>query len=61
LENGFEGTRWADLMRVALRRNDPAFLADKVYAKLLKDGTPNAAAVRAKLMNKANWYLPFNL
>ncbi len=61
LENGFEGTRWADLMRVALRRNDPAFLADKVYAKLLKDGVPNAAAVRAKLMNKANWYLPFNL
>lgn len=61
LENGFEGTRWADLVRVALRRNDPAFLADKVYAKLLKDGVPNAAAVRAKLMNKANWYLPFNL
>ena len=61
LENGFEGTRWPDLLRVALRRNDPSFIADKVYAKLLKDGIPNAAAVRAKLMDKNNWYLPFKL
>lgn len=61
LENAFEGTRWADLLRVARRRNDPAFIADKVYQKLLKDGDPNAAAARAKLMNKANWYLPFKL
>jgi hypothetical protein len=61
LENGFEGTRWPDLMRVALRRNDPAFLADKIYDKLRKDGVANAAAVRAKLMNKENWYLPFSL
>ncbi len=61
LENGFEGTRWPDLMRVALRRNDPAFLADKIYDKLRKDGIGDAAAVRAKLMNKENWYLPFSL
>jgi len=61
LENGFEGTRWPDLLRIALRRNDPSFIADKVYAKLLKDGIPNAAAVRAKLMDKNNWYLPFKL
>ncbi len=61
LENGFEGTRWPDLVRVALRRNDPAFLADKIYQKLLKDGVGNASEVRAKLMNKENWYLPFTL
>lgn len=60
LENAFEGTRWPDLLRVALRRNDPAFIADKIYNKLSKDGDPNAAAVRNKLMNPANWYLPFN-
>lgn len=60
LENAFEGTRWPDLVRVALRRNDPAFLADKIYNKLLKDGSGNAAAVRTKLMDPANWYLPFN-
>lgn len=60
LENAFEGTRWADLLRVAIRRNDPSFLADKIYNKVLKDGNGDAAAVRAKLMNPANWYLPFN-
>jgi hypothetical protein len=61
LELAFEGQRWGDLMRVALRRNDPAFLADKVYNKLLRDGNPNAAATRAKLMTPANWYMPFKL
>lgn len=60
LENAFEGTRWPDLLRIALRRNDPSIIADKVYNKILKDGSGNAAAVRAKLMNPANWYLPFN-
>lgn len=59
LELAYEGRRWPDLVRIALRRNDAAFLADKVYAKLLKDNNPQAAAVRTKLMNKENWYLPF--
>lgn len=59
LELAFEGTRWPDLMRIARRRNDPSFLADKVYQKLLKSGNPNAASVRAKLMDPNNWYLPF--
>lgn len=59
LELAYEGFRWGDLLRVALRRNDPAFLADKVYEKLLRDHNPNASAVRAKLMNQDNWYLPF--
>ncbi|MFT3844934.1 MAG: RagB/SusD family protein [Lacibacter sp.] len=60
LENAFEGTRWADLLRVALRRNDPSFIADKVYDKLRKSGISSgaASAARAKLMAK-DWYLPF--
>ncbi len=60
LENAFEGTRWADLLRVAIRRNDPSFIADKVYNKLLKSGisSGSAATARAKLMGK-DWYLPF--
>jgi hypothetical protein len=61
LENAFEGTRWPDLLRVARRRNDPAFLAEKIYAKLQKDGIPGAEQVRDRLMNKENWYLPFKL
>lgn len=60
LELAYEGNRWEDLVRVALRRNDPAFLADKVYEKLNKEGNANASAVRSKLLNVNNWYLPFN-
>ena len=58
LENAFEGTRWPDLLRIAIRRNDPSFLADKVYDKLKKDGVPQAEAAKTKLMN-GDWYLPF--
>ena len=60
LETAFEGTRWADLLRVAIRRDDPAFLADKVYQKLLKNGMTAGVAsqARAKLMAR-NWFLPF--
>ncbi|WP_114778472.1 RagB/SusD family nutrient uptake outer membrane protein [Botryobacter ruber] len=61
LELAFEGHRWGDLVRIAKRRNDPAFLADKVYAKLVKAGNPNADAVRAKLMHPQNWFLPFRM
>jgi tetratricopeptide (TPR) repeat protein len=57
LELAFEGKRWTDLVRVAERRNDPAYLADKVAAKFV--GTPYYNQVHAKLMNPDNWYLPF--
>ncbi len=60
LELAYEGNRWEDLVRVARRRNDPAFLADKIYDKLNKEGNAEATTVRAKLMNPNNWYLPFN-
>lgn len=60
LETAFEGTRWPDLLRVAIRRNDPAFLADKIYEKLRKNGMSAGAAgqARAKLL-AGNWFLPF--
>ena len=54
LEGAFEGNRYYDLMRVALRRNDAAYLADPISRR---EGTPNEA-LRSKLMDKANWYLP---
>ncbi|PJJ10482.1 SusD-like starch-binding protein associating with outer membrane [Flavobacterium sp. 1] len=59
LSLAYEGNRWEDLVRISLRRNNPAFLADKVYDKLNKEGNTHAAEVRAKLMNVNNWYLPF--
>ena len=60
LELAYEGQRWSDLLRVAIRRNDPAFIADKVYDKLRKSGLSAGAAnaARTKLMSK-DWFLPF--
>lgn len=59
LDLAYEGNRWEDLVRVALHRNQPEFLADKIFDKLSKEGNPNASAVRSKLMSVNNWYLPF--
>lgn len=58
LENAFEGTRWA----AAADRLTPQrpSLSGRSMAKFQKNGSGNAAAIRAKLMNPANWYLPFN-
>ncbi|MDR6337218.1 hypothetical protein HNQ91_000240 [Filimonas zeae] len=58
LELAYEGHRWADLLRISIRRDDPAFIADKVYEKLQKGGNGKAAEVRARLMAR-NWFLPF--
>jgi hypothetical protein len=58
LELAYEGQRWSDLLRIAIRRNDPSVIADKVFAKLTKEGSGNAGTARAKLMNK-EYYLPF--
>lgn len=59
LELAYEGERWSDLVRISLRRNDPSFLANRVYDKLVKQNNPNAMTIKTKLMNKDNWYLPF--
>jgi hypothetical protein len=60
LELAYEGTRWQDLMRVAIRRNDASFLANRVAAKFEKAGNAGmAATIKAKLMNQNNWFLPF--
>lgn len=58
LEFAFEGDRFYDLMRIALRRNDPAFLADRIYKR---EGTANIALMKGKikvdLYNTKNWYM----
>lgn len=53
LETAFEGNRFHDLMRVAIRRNNNAFLAKKVAAK----HKANKEAIENKLMTRKNWYL----
>lgn len=52
LETAFEGNRFHDLKRVAIRRNDNAYLADRVAAK---HAPGNREAIRTRLMNRANW------
>lgn len=54
LEGCFEGYRFYDLMRVALRRDDPAYLADPVSRR---NGEADPA-LRTLLMTQRNWYLP---
>ena len=57
LETIFEGQRFYDLMRVALRRNDNSYLADPIAAR---DGSANVNEdLRTRLMDRHNWYLPF--
>ena len=52
LETAFEGNRFHDLMRVAIRRNDPSYLANLVSAKYV-----NRDEIRSKLMDENNWYI----
>src|SRR5436190_3421608 len=60
LELAYEGERWPDLLRIAIRRNDPAFIADKIYNKLIKSGLSAGAAGEAKIKLMArDWFLPF--
>jgi hypothetical protein len=57
-ELAFEGERFYDLIRYAVKRGDNAYLADKVAAKF---SGAEAEMIRAKLMDDSNWYLPFFL
>ncbi len=50
LELAFEGTRFFDLMRVAHRRNDPSYLANKLALR--------NSSLATKLLNEDNWYFP---
>ena len=55
LELAFEGSRFSDLARVAIRRNDPSFLASRVAKR---KGTMDMNMYNI-LLNQKNWYLPF--
>ena len=55
LELAFEGCRFSDLARVAIRRGDNSFLAKRVAKR---SGTMNTNLYNI-LLNSSNWYLPF--
>jgi len=55
-ELAFEGERFYDLMRIAIRRDDNSYLADKVAAKFTG---AKKEEIRAKLMNRNNWYIQY--
>ena len=53
LETSFEGLRYYDLMRVALRRGDESYLARRVAMR-----NKESIGLMGTLMDKNNWYLP---
>ena len=56
LETCFEGQRFYDLMRYAMRRSDNDYLAKRVASR---NGTASFDnALYQKLLNPLNWYLP---
>ena len=59
LEFAFEGTRFYDLMRFAMRQDNPgAFLAKAVYARRGEEKSSEVQAeVKANLADQRNWYL----
>ena len=59
LEFAFEGTRFYDLMRFAMRQDNPgAFLAKAVYARRGEEKSSEVQAeLKANLADQRNWYL----
>ena len=56
LELAFEGSRFSDLARVAIRRNDPTFLAKRVAKR---GGDMDMGLYNFLSRSSKNWYLPF--
>lgn len=54
LELAFEGCRFADLSRIAIRRNDPSYLAKRIAKRTKNENT----ALEGWLMDMKHWYLP---
>lgn len=55
-ELAFEGERFYDLMRVAKRRNDPSFLAERVSRKY---PSGKREEIYNLLLNEENWYIHY--
>ena len=58
LEFAFEGHRFYDLMRVALRRNDPGYLANRIYQRRGAGKTDEMQSlIKADLNDSHTWFL----
>ena len=57
LETAFEGHRFYDLMRVALRRDDPAYLASRVASRAGIDAADDEDLLQ-RLSDTSSWYIP---
>lgn len=61
LEFAFEGYRYYDLMRVALRRADPSYFADHIYGRRGEDRKAEMRSqIPVDLNNQNNWFLRWN-
>lgn len=61
LEFAFEGLRFYDLVRMALYRNEPSFLADRVYGRRGEAKRGEMEGIITKSLNdKYNWFLKWN-
>jgi hypothetical protein len=60
LEFAFEGTRFYDLMRFAIRKGDPSVLADRVYARRGRSAASSQSGIAVNLRDQRNWYLNWN-
>ena len=57
LEFAFEGTRYYDILRFALRSSDPNFMANQIGRRLGEANKDLMNDIKAKLQDKNNWYL----
>ena len=58
LETSFEGYRFYDLMRVALRRNDPSYLSKRVYNRKGSENYDTMfGTIKSNLNDVSTWYL----
>lgn len=61
LETAFEGYRWGDLLRIALRREkESAGTGVAFLQKHINDKFKARGEAAPDMSNKANWFLPFN-
>ena len=61
LEFAFEGHRFYDLMRIALRRGDPSYLANRIYKRRgAAEEATMRSLIKADLNDMQSWYLPLS-